>query len=114
MSVAIVTVGVACMIVWTKLLLLEPLLISPPYAAVMVCTPTASSDVVKVVDDSSGNPVGVSCAAPIEVAPSLNVMVPVGTELVPFTVAVKVTESPNAADGLEEMMTVVFAAWFTV
>ena len=84
---------------------LAALSVSPPYAAVMLCGPTASDDVVRVAVPEASVPV------PSVVLPSRNVTVPVA--VAGETVAVNVTGSPFW-DGLSfESSPVVVAIWFT-
>ena len=79
--------------------------VSPPYCAVMECTPTVSVDVLNVASPPDNVPV------PMEVPPSLNVTVPVGVPASLVTVAVKVTKLP-AFDGWDgwDVTVVVVAA----
>ena len=83
----------------------------PPYAAVMEWLATLSADVVKVAVPA------VNVLAPNVVAPSLKVAVPIGVPdpgAVAATVAVKVTDWPNAEGLAEEATAVVVFAVFTV
>jgi hypothetical protein len=76
----------------------------PPYTAVIGCVPTASVEVERVA-----TPEPLSVPVPMEVAPSLNVTVPVGVPApgaTTATVAVNVTDCPNA-DGFTLEMSVV-------
>ena len=49
-----------------------------------------------------------------EVAPSLNVTVPVAVPLVPVTAAVNVTDWPNTVGFVEEVSAVVLGDWLTI
>ena len=73
----------------------EPLAASPPYAAVMECAPTPRLLVV-----NTAIPVPFKVIDPIEVVPSLNVTVPVGTLEPPTsaTVAVRLTAVPAVTE----------------
>ena len=87
-------------------------LVSPLYTAVMLCFPTANVDVVKVA-----LPEEFKVPAPIDVAPSRNVTVPVGVpELgeVATTVAVNVTGVKASVGFAEEASVVEVEALFTV
>jgi capsular polysaccharide biosynthesis protein len=64
---------------------------SPPYAAVIMCEPTANAAVVNVA-----TPEPLSVPVPRVVPPSLNVTVPVGVPEVPVTVALNVTGAPES------------------
>src|SRR4051794_18290613 len=66
---------------------------SPPYVAVIECTPTAS---VLVENVARFGDAPLSALVPIVVVPSLNVTVPVAAPL--FTVAVNVTVVPCATE----------------
>jgi hypothetical protein len=80
--------------------------VSPPYCAVIECTPTASVDVEYVAIPPAIVPI------PIDVAPSSNVTVPVIVPAVAeLTVAVNVTLVPFV-DGFNEDDTAVVVAAF--
>jgi len=64
---------------------------SPPYAAVIMCEPTA-----KVAVENVATPEPLSVPVPSVVPPSLNVTVPVGVPELPVTVAVNVTGAPES------------------
>ena len=81
----------ACSTVWVSAAeVLVVKLVSPPYTAVMLWSPTASAEVVKLAVPLVRVPV------PSVVSPSMKVTLPVGVPLPDeeATVAVKVTESP--------------------
>jgi len=80
-DVVTVTVGVALLTTWTTTFDVSEL-----YCAVMLCEPAARAEVVNVATPPEIAP------APMLVAPSKNVMVPV---LVGSAVAVKVTDCPK-------------------
>ena len=68
--------------------LVPPVPVSPPYVAVIVCAPMESVfTVIRATPSTMG------CAVPRFTPPSLNCTVPVG--LLPVTVALKVTNSPE-------------------
>ena len=71
-------------------------LLSPPYTAVIEWLPAASALVLNVACPLLNVPV------PSVVAPSLNVTVPVGVPPLLDTVAVNVTEVPNALGFCDE------------
>ena len=73
------------------------------------CAPVASAPVENVVW-----PKPLSVPVPMVVAPSLNVTVPVGVPPEPLTVAVKVTDWPNALGSSEEVIAVVVLLGLTV
>jgi hypothetical protein len=79
--------------------------VSPPYAAVIECDPTASADVLYVAVPLLIVPV------PSVVLPSMNVTVPVA--VVGITVAVNVTEEPYV-DGFDEEVIAMVVVAFTV
>ena len=107
-TVAVAAVFTVCASAEEVLALKLPL---PPYAAVMEWLATLSADVVKVAVPA------VNVLAPNVVAPSLKVTVPIGVPdpgAVAATVAVKVTDWPNAEGLAEEATAVVVFAVFTV
>src|SRR5262245_41016158 len=78
----------------------------PAYAAVMAWSPTASADVVNVVEPPE------SAAVPRTAVPSLKVTLPVGVPppgATGVTVAVNVTEAP-AIEGFDDDTTAVVVA----
>lgn len=78
------------MTVCVSILLLPRKFGSPPWLAVMVWLPIFSVDVMNVAC-----PLLSSEAVPRAVAPSVKATVPAGVPPLPFTVAAKVTGSPN-------------------
>src|SRR5690606_12023669 len=74
---------------------------SPPYAAVIGCTPTPSADVVSVAV------LPASATVPSGVTPSRNCTLPVG--LSTLTVAVKVTDWPSSEGFADDEREVVVA-----
>jgi hypothetical protein len=85
------------------------LLLSPPYAAVILWLPRAKVEVEKVAC-----PEPLSVPVPIVVAPSLKVTVPVAVPLEPVTVAVKVTDWPVRAGFADEPSATIVLALLTV
>ena len=90
----VVVVAIAALIPTGNTFEVEGVLVaSPLYVAVILCEPTASVVVEKVVLPDASVPL------PICVPPSKNVTVPVGVELpLPVTVAVKVMFCPAVAE----------------
>jgi hypothetical protein len=92
---------------------LAVLLLSPAKAAVMVCEPSASDDVVNVA-----MPEPFSVPVPSVAAPSLNVTVSPLPEVIGvpplLTVAVKVTDWPYADGFAEDVRAAVVVPWITV
>lgn len=82
----------------------------PPYAAVMVCVPTAKLDLVIMAWCVEA----LSAAVPMTVAPSLKLTVPVGLPgNAGVTVAVRVRAVPWVDGLLEDRRAVVLLALFT-